>query len=132
MKKIFTKPVSMLLIIALLISSNISIKASNFVDFASYESLEFYGRSAPELIPLEMSTDSISFVAYSDGDTPDELLCYIQAYDDSGFELVVPILADGHVKAFAYQIPAKEYKVFFVGNKNIRKSNAFIIFTKRT
>lgn len=104
---------------------------SDPVDFAKYQSFAFYGRSAPELIPLDMTADFISLVGYSDGDEPDELICYIQAKDDSGFELVIPFTADGDVYTIPCAIPPVECKVFFTGSASIRKSDALVIFTTK-
>ena len=106
-------------------------RSSDHVDFAKYRSFAFYGRSAPELVPLDMTADAISLVGFSDGDEADELLCYIQARDNSGFELVIPFTADGNVYTIPCAIPPVECKVFFTGSASIRKSDALVIFTTK-
>ncbi len=126
MKKKNSKIISMLLIMALLFHSSTLVKATDHIEFAMYESYEFYGRSAPELFPLDMATDAISLVAYCEDNQSDDLICYIQAKDDSGFELIIPFKADGIVHTFPYNIPPVEVKIFFTGSANIRKTNAFL------
>lgn len=128
LKKITRLPLLLVLVFAISVAPTIQVKATDSVNIGLYHSFTFYGKSAPEPIPLAMDTDSVSVLATCEGEEIDHLTAHIRAMDDSGFELDIPFEADGYTKTYPYHIPAGEYWVNITGSSHIAK-DSYIIFS---
>ena len=102
------------------------------IEVAIYQDWEFYGRSAPEYIALQIAADSVSFSAtcVNTPDQPEILTCYIIGISDSTYSNSFIFEADGSVTTYPYAFPDGLYKVYFVGDPDVEKDDAIAIFTK--
>ncbi len=102
--------------------------SSDVATIAKYDSWEFYTRSAPELIELQMDTDMVSLVGYCDGDQTDDLEITIRSTSGK-FEEAIPFKADGVLRSYYLKFPKGEYKIYIMGDVNIKKINASAYFS---
>ena len=105
---------------------------AEIVNVGFYQDWDFYGLSTPEYIPLQLNSDSISFWAECTN-TPDEpelLICVVMGITNSAYSNSFEFYADGSVTTYPYGFPAGLYKIFFVGDSDVEKSEAIAIFTK--
>ena len=106
--------------------------SADIIDVALYQDWNFYGRSDPEYIGLQVDADSVSFYAQCES-TPDEpelLSCYIIGYTNPSFSYSFEFYADESVTTYAYAFPSGLYKIYFVGSTDLKKTHAYTIFTK--
>lgn len=102
--------------------------SSDVPTIAKYHSWEFYSKSAPELIELQMESNMISLIGSCEGDQIDDLVITIKSTSGK-FEESIPFKADGTLRSYYFIFPKGEYKVYIMGNTNIRKVNASAYFS---
>lgn len=96
---------------------------------AKYDSWEFYSKSAPELRRLDMDVNMVSLIGYCDNDQVDNLVIYIRSTSGNGFQKTFLFKADGILTSYSCNIPADEYKIWIMGDVNIRKTNSTAYFS---
>ena len=106
-----------------------SIAKADVEDIALYEDRSFYGQSAPEIVELDVDCACVSFYATCEGNIADTLIAYIVNLQ-SGHTDTFIFDADGSVDTTFSDFEEGEYRVFFIGNSNIKKLNAIMVFTE--
>lgn len=123
---------SMLMMSIGILTCNYTIASADVLDVTAYEyNEEFTDQSFPEPFTLQLDCDTISMLAICEGDTIDNLTCYIvdithnHLYDASfSFD------TDGTTWTYYCAFPSGQYLVYFVGDGNIVKTSAGLVFSK--
>lgn len=103
------------------------------VDLAAYRDWDFTSKSAPEFVYLSERCDTISLWATCDGEIDTAIICEILDMDHGGiYSKTLVFEGDESVKTYLLTLPAGVYKVWFVGDVNILKTKAMVVFTKDT
>lgn len=133
MKKLHSKIVAILLVFSTIVSFLPTTNASaETVHYCKYIDKNFYGRSAPEPITLDLVYDTISIGAISEGGI-DNITCHIDdvsAEHPGIFTYTFDIDTDESVYTFPISFPNGRYKIYFTGNSDIKKTFACVIFSK--
>ena len=103
------------------------------VDIAAYRDWDFTSKSAPEFVYLSEPCDTISLWATCDGEIDTAIICEILDMDHGGiYSKTLVFEGDESVKTYFLTLPAGVYKVWFVGDVNIPKTKATVVFTVDT
>lgn len=104
---------------------------ASIIDVAAYRDWNFYGRSTPEYIGLQVAADTVSFYAECEStpDTPELLECVIIGITNTSYSNTFEFYADGTVTTYPYALPTGLYKVYFLGSSTIKKTYACATFT---
>ena len=98
---------------------------SDISTIAEYRTLEFYDRSAPELLFVDMDATVLTLVADCEDGQTDDIIFYLWGYDDNTYGETFLFKADGHPETYELYIPAGLYKVCMSGSGDIRKTTGF-------
>lgn len=104
---------------------------ASIVEVALYRDWDFYGRSTPEYIGLQVAADSVSFYAECEStpDTPELLTGHVIGITNPTFSHTFEFYADETVTTYPYAFPTGLYKVYFIGSTTVKKTYACATFT---
>lgn len=105
-------------------------QASDYINVSAYEDCDFYGRSAPEPIVLQLDCDAISFCGLSEGEIDNVTCVIVDITNDGVYSKTFSFDTDGSVTTYESYFPEGRYKVYFVGDPDILKTNALVVFSK--
>jgi len=121
-----------ILLATLLFVTNFSTSSAAIIDIAVFDyNEEFTWRSIPEPVTLQLDCDAVSFCAVCEDNATDNLTCFIVDQTHGGvFSDTFSFDADGTTTTYGCSFPTGVYKIYFVGNDDIVKTSAAVVFTK--